>query len=194
MHLSAQQFDRSDGTWIDVLTSETSVPVLGGFRGMPWGASRQQVREAERESPDVDDDDYLAFAVTILQRPFLAVYTFEDESLVSGRLIQNADHASDLAFLAEYDQLVDLLSQKFGRSDSTEYWNEDLYKDEPQRWGFAVSVGHYSRFAKWTTTDTDIVAGLHGDNYEIKLGVDFHSRSARAMVEMNARRRDLDQI
>jgi len=58
-----------------------------------------------------------------------------------------------------------------------------LYKDDYQRWGFAVSIGHLGYYAMWKTLQTSIVILLQGDNYDITLGIEYMSEELKELEE-----------
>ena len=55
-------------------------------------------------------------------------------------------------------------------------WHNDLYLDDYERWGFAISQGHLAYEAFWETEKSEILVQLSGENYEIKLFVQYLSR------------------
>jgi hypothetical protein len=50
--------------------------------------------------------------------------------------------------------------------DKTE-WKNSLYKDIPEHWGMAISMGHLEYEVKWVTPTTVIIEKLYGDNFKI---------------------------
>lgn len=78
--------------------------------------------------------------------------------------------------------------------DGDMFWQNDLYQDDYQDWGMAVSCGHMSAFATWETPETDINLGLFGDNYEISLGVEYSSKELRSLTEQVSEQKHLDDL
>lgn len=188
---------RPNGTWTYSADQSSMRPAaqVEGFRGIPWGSERTSILATESQPPVDESADSLVFDVQMLDLSYVAVHGLNDGRLVRGSLIQTSRHSSDNHFLGDYDSIVQLLTRKYGApQESNIYWIDDLYKDEPDSWGFAVAAGHHSRFTRWVLPDTEIIAGLHGDNHEISVIAEFQWRSAQASIQAARISRDLEQI
>lgn len=154
-----------------------------GFRGVPWGATREEVRR--REGVPVEaTEDALAYRDELLGREVTAVYFFTSGILTSGGYLLTEDYSNPNAYLDAYDAFKAALQERYGRPkwDRT-VWSDDLYRDDPTRWGFAVSIGHMSRLAEWETPDTRIVLTLKGNNLRVDLGLLYYSLRHRSLEE-----------
>lgn len=78
-----------------------------------------------------------------------------------------------------------MLIKKYGKTilDNDQKWFNDLYKDDYQQWGFAISLGHLSYNSSWRTPKTKIDLVLSGDNYEISLVIEYTSNQFKGMEE-----------
>lgn len=72
------------------------------------------------------------------------------------------------------------MTKKYGKPDLDKIvWKNDLFKDNKQDWGTAISVGHLVYGAEWNTPTTQIIMMLHGDNYKITLIIGYYSKELK---------------
>jgi hypothetical protein len=108
--------------------------------------------------------------------PCLISYYFAENQLVAGRYIFLSEHSNKNLYINDYDDIKESLIKKYGQPNvDRPVWNNDLYKNDPSEWGMAISVGHLSYTAGWQLANTQIILHLGGDNYDITLGLDYHS-------------------
>ncbi len=69
------------------------------------------------------------------------------------------------------------------RKDDFTYWLDEMFKDDPNEWGTAVSLGHVSLFATWERPKTIITLALTGDNGSINLGIEYVSNELGQLEE-----------
>ncbi|NVM96179.1 hypothetical protein [Arthrobacter wenxiniae] len=164
----------SNGTWS---TFETPPSVANeGFRKASWGSSMGQVQSIETGDPRLSESGYLDFEVKLGELNCLAVYIFIDDQLVRGKYVVNDTTANNNTYLTKFDELSANLTKKYGTPvEQNTYWSNDLYQDDPQQWGMAVSIDHLSKFTKWNARESSILLSLFGDNYEIDLSIEYSS-------------------
>ena len=73
-------------------------------------------------------------------------------------------------------------------------WDNDLYKDDREEWGFAVSLGHLTYVTLWLLNRTEVFLSLSGDNYDINLNLTYNSRTLKDGLEEKKLLDDLDQF
>lgn len=151
------------------------------FRVANWGDSKQAVMKREGE-PDVDNNpDYYGFQDEIASYPCTVLYRFTDNKLSSGFYSFNMVHSNDNIFIDDYQELVSLLTSKYGEpiegGKENAIWLNDLYQDDYSDWGTAISAGHLVFVSKWETMNSDISCMLSGDNFEIKLAIFYQSKT-----------------
>jgi len=162
------------------------------FRVANWGDSKQSVVKREGV-PDTDNDpDYYGFPDEIVSHPCTVLYKFTDNKLSSGFYSFNIVHSNDNMFINDYQEIVDLLTSKYGEPieggrDNT-IWFNDLYQDDYDEWGHAISAGHLIFISKWETINSDISCMLSGDNYVIKLSIMYHSKTLFENEQNNTKR------
>jgi hypothetical protein len=103
--------------------------------------------------------------------------------MVRAKYIIIEEHTNKNDFLADRKKLEDLLSEKYGAVASKTYWKNDLYKDKPQDYGMAVSVGHMSMYSTWKTGGEEITLALRGDNFKIVLNIEYSSTKFSAVED-----------
>ncbi len=147
------------------------------FRKTNWGMSRDSVRNAEEQKPYKEDDSDLLYVTTVADRKMLVGYFFSSSGLAQARYALLEEHSNKNDYISDYESLKEKLSEKYGRPESDETnWKNDLFKDKPDDYGTAVSVGHLGFRDTWQSKTTEITLKLYGDNYEIHLTTNYFSK------------------
>jgi len=158
------------------------------FRNTRWGMKKDKVLSTEKNNP--------IGAVTVKQY-FTAYYTgeiasmkadygyiFLDDVLVRAYYIFSETHLNSNEFINDYNRLKKILTRKYGSPiKSGSYWHKDLYKNNPQHYGMAVSVGHLVFQSDWVTDRTLIRLTLKGDNFNINSGVVYTSKLHKELID-----------
>lgn len=149
-----------------------------GFRGLTWGSTSAQVRRKERASLDRVMKNALVYDAAVAGLQAEASYLFADAQLVAGRYLFTAEHVDDLDYIRDYEHVLGLLADRYGRPVVDEdTWSNDTYRDQPNAWGFAVALGYLTRVAEWELADARVVLRLSGDGDDIFLRLDYQSRA-----------------
>ena len=150
------------------------------FRNAKWGMSMQEVKITEESEPVYENNEIIVYEDSLIQLPVEAVYLFVDNKLTRAKYMFNQKHTNENDFISDYKSLNNALRNKYGKpKEEDHFWSDDLYKDTPTDWGFALSLGHHSYFTEWDTKDTEILSALHGDNYEISMVVEYYSKELK---------------
>lgn len=164
--------------------NKTSSSDNTNFRNAKWGMSMQEVKITEESEPVYENSEIIVYEDYLIQLPVEAVYFFVDNKLTRAKYMFNQKHTNENDFISDYKSLNNALRNKYGKPDEEDhFWSDDLYKDTPSDWGFAVSLGHHSYFTEWDTKDTEILSALHGDNYEINMVVEYYSKELKNLDE-----------
>lgn len=154
------------------------------FRNTEWGMSIQKVKSTEKEEPVYEGDKIIVYEDYLMKLPVEVIYIFVDNKLVRAKYNFIQKHTNKNDFISDYKALNKALNNKYGNADEKDhFWSEDLYKDSPNDWGLALSVGHHSYFTKWETSETEILSALYGDNYEITMGIEYTSKELKDLEE-----------
>ncbi len=147
--------------------------------------NQEQVKEAEKELEIVSDYEIiLSYEDRILELDCSIIYFFAGEKLVRTKYFFTEKHSNKNDYITDYDTLRTALSKKYGEPlYSNRRWVNDLYKDDPQDWGLAISLGHMEDYTKWETLQTGIFLILYGHNYEIFLEIGYTGKELAELEE-----------
>ena len=85
--------------------------------------------------------------------------------------------------------------KKYGKpAVDRKIWDDDLYKDELSRHGFAVSIGHLSSAVKWGTTETEITMILSGENFNVNHLLYYESKFFKKKLEKLSEKEKLEEF
>lgn len=145
-----------------------SLQAQNNFRNTTWGMSPEEVRASEGKDPVAYSDKDALYEVEVAGLKAAAFYMFfGGEMLVSGYLF-GEEYVNLNNYIKDYEYIKKILTHKYGdpKSDD-EIWNHDLYFDDTQNYGFAVSINHLAYQAIWELDDVFITQTLDGENYEV---------------------------
>ena len=164
------------------------------FRGIPWGASMQEVLESEGE-PINKNEAIMQYKVEIGGLSADAAFSFIDNRLVSGHYFFSEQHSNRNLFLEDFNRVRELLTKKYQKpSYDRVHWNQKFYKNDPEHWGTAVAAGHLALLVQWETADSRIHQMLSGDNLEIRHSIRYTSLSLGHLEEQKNEAEALKQL
>lgn len=165
------------------------------FRKTTWGMSKEAVETTEIGKILYDTEEMLVYEGSIAGLDCEIIYISTEGKLVRAKYLITEEHSNKNMYISDYDNLKEKLIRKYGQPISdTHYWSRDLYKDDPQYWGFAVSIGDLRYFAMWETPQTSITLALHGDNYDITLAIEYRSQELTELEEREKEKRLLEDF
>lgn len=140
-----------------------------------WGMSTEQVRELYGDVEDINGG--IAREATIAGLDALVVFRFTQDQLTMVQVYFRTDHhTNDNLSISDYTKIKELLQKKYGTpSKSDVLWTNDLYQDDPDHYGMAVSIGHLFYINEWKVEGMKISHGLLGDSYKITHEIDYAS-------------------
>lgn len=147
------------------------------FRDVSWGATMEQVKASEQFTLMSEDENTLVFNGQVNTKTVNAVYEFLPNGQLSlaGYLFDDT-YTNRNTYIEDYEEVNVTLERLYGEPKTSDtYWSDDLYKDDPQSYGMAVSVGHVTYQAVWETETTLIRHTLNGNDFEISHGVVYNS-------------------
>ena len=175
----------TNGTWTYAEEKEAVDDIGGHFRKARWGLSKEQVKGLESAEAEYESDDGLGYAGNIVGLDCLILYIFVQNQLVRAKYVIAEKHSNKNDYIDDFKALKRALIKKYGKPESDEtYWSQDLFKDEPQRWGLAISVGQMSMYTNWATEETAIILALAGDNAKVKLGIEYTSVKLKSLEDV----------
>lgn len=165
----------------------------GDFRGLPWGASKEDVRKAEGDKT-IDQSTISLGAVPlsmILRDPGLeclvymgkvsdldcvVAFYFAGDKLVQGRIIFTVKHSDANLTIDDFQKVKVSLIEGWGNPEEDEsLWSDERYKNDRTQWGKAVVEGHLAYHALWRLPDTVVMLQLSGVNHEPLHGLQYES-------------------
>ena len=169
------------------------------FRKTKWGMTISQVKAIESIKPSAVTKDksktLLIYKDTIAGLSCKVVYIFSQNKLIRSKYMVTKEHTNKNDYLSDYNSLSSALTEKYGPPESEDtFWENDLFKDDYSGWGTAVSVGHLSKFTEWKTQATDIILYLHGENYNINLGIEYLSVKLKSIEDEADKTEDLKKL
>ncbi len=166
-------------TSTDEATSKIEVPDNPSFRNTVWGMTKDEVKQLETLETIFSEDEHSIFyyPTEIVNMDAIPCYAFDDEGkLYRGVYLFDVEHSNENLYIDDFDNVVEALTSKYGAPDSNKKnWKDDLYEDDPDDWGFAVSIGDLSFEASWKTDNTLIWVTLNGDNYDLHVALYYDS-------------------
>ena len=152
--------------------------IAADFRSVNWGDSMKKVIATEKKKPLFKKANGIMYKDVLAGIDFTVMYQFVDGKLVAGAYDSQAKHTNLSDYIEDYNKIVSLLIKKYGEALREDInWKNNLYKDDPQHWGTAVSVGHLSFFSIWKTERSYISAGLDGDNFKISHSILYYEKN-----------------
>jgi hypothetical protein len=146
------------------------------FRRTLWGMSMEDVMSSEEGSFDKSDNILAYNDKYIGGKKCVIGYVFSKGMLVRAKYIFEESHSAKNLYLVDYQFISKILTTKYSTSSKeNSTWLNDLYKDNIQKYGMAISAGHYSKSKQWNLTRSTIFHSLFGDNYEIKHIIEYSS-------------------
>ncbi len=167
-----------------------------GFRKTRWGMTKKQVKANESLKPTGESDALIAYGGSIANMANTSIsYIFADGKLVEGFYRFNAKHTNKNDNISNYKKLKEILTRKYGEPTKDDViWNKSIYRDNPEHWGMAVSMGHLEYRADWETERTEITLDLFGDNFNVEFGTLYVSKEFKHLLEKKKREKEMEEF
>ncbi len=152
------------------------------FRSTNWGMSKDQVKLVENARLIIDGAKMLSYDGTVNGQPCQIVYLFVKDQLVGCHYFFKIDYSNNISYINDYRTLKETVSEKYSRPvlDETT-WKNDQYKNDAEKIGIAVRLGHVAFATQWTTPKTDIWLFLVSENGTIKLSMKYTSKKLASL-------------
>lgn len=157
-----------------------------GFRQTLWGMNKEQVKKVESSKFFKEDKlngamkglDSLLYQDNIGGLDALFCYYFAENQLTRARYLFIESHTNKNLYISDFEMVKSQLSQKYGKPYTDNIiWLNNLYKDDPDEYGLAISVGHLQYVAEWSLDETYIQLLLKGDNYKIIFWAEYTGKA-----------------
>lgn len=165
------------------------------FRVAKWGDSKKNIMQKEGKTNLSNFDDIYMFSDYVAGIICDVVYIFTNDKLTMAKYLFKPTHSNKNDFIKDYRELVNLMKEKYGKpSYNAPEWHNYLYKDTPEDYGLAISVGHLLYGAGWLGETTNITVLLNGENNNISLIIQYVSKkyeSSREKANIQRKIKDL---
>jgi hypothetical protein len=151
------------------------------FRKTNWGMSKEEVKATEKGKIIDETKNKVEFMVPDFDSNFECGYFFLEDKLYHTLYVFRGNFTNKNNYINEYEKWQEALIKKYGKpkKDYGAVWHNDLYKNDKQEWGMALSVGHLVYFTQWETPTTEIGIMLGGNNYQIYLAISYDSKELK---------------
>ncbi|MEI5584292.1 MULTISPECIES: hypothetical protein [unclassified Agromyces] len=168
---------------------------MADFRNATWGMTQAQVRSLEIGHPKLDAEGMLLYEVIVASMDAEAFYQFREGELASASYQFREERTSPNRYVRDFNRLVELYTRKYGEPDGSHVeWHDDLYRDSPDNWGYAVERGDVAFFTKWSTTESGVSIMLSGGNYEASIFAHYVCLAHQAALTDSESLDELDMI
>ena len=160
------------------------------FRNSNWGDSIDDVKKNEdlKLSAEIKDDNLLVYSDgKIVNLDVTVIYGFnKNDELDNGFYNVNVTHTNNNLYIDDYEDIKESLSIKYGEPSYDDMeWNDDLYKGNPDDYGFAVSLGDLQYSSGWKVNNTYITLTLKGDNNDIDLSLIYQDGTSGREIDLS---------
>ncbi len=165
------------------------------FRKIRWGMSPEEVLASEKLKPSVTGNRRIEYQAKILEKKVVIIYFFVNKKLICSKYVLAEDHIIENKYLRDYNDFKAILSRKYGMPIKSDVvWDNGAYfKNDPSRYGVAVSNGRLSFFDKWENEYTEIESVLKGGNFNISCEIEYSSRKLKDLkAQLN--KKSLDRL
>ena len=147
------------------------------FRTVKWGMSKKDVLAAENAKPVKNDAAGIEYEMLLFGYQCVVKYIFTGDKLTGAQLRIRQEHFDPELFYQDYENLKQRLKPVFGETlgDKCD-WNNDIYRSDRSKWGFAVSLGFLVCRTQWETPRTHITLTISGSNHQITTVMEYTSR------------------
>ena len=154
------------------------------FRQTKWGMTQQQVIKSENGTPIAHDNNNIYYETRVLGRSILLSYEFINNNLIRTVYSNKDIHTNLNEFISDYEAFKEVISKKYGEPKLAKtMWKNELYKNDPENYGLAVSVGHLAFGSIWETDRTDIQSTLSSANFKITHLVVYTGKDMKKVIE-----------
>jgi hypothetical protein len=166
------------------------------FRKTKWGMTKEQVLASETsELSPQENGNSLSYKGTVNDLDCYIVYVFAFDTLVRAQYNIIEEHTKSNQYITDYEKLKEILKGKYGQPEKDRItWLDNMYKDNPNDWGLAVSIGQLAYFSEWLTESTDIWLMLQGDNYKLKFVIEYTSLKYAYLNEKVEKEEQFDEL
>ena len=155
------------------------------FRQANWGDSKNFTKENDTDLEWEDLGYNEGFEILAAQFysnnvPYSTYYWFEEDSLVFIQLFVDFIYEDFNEYILDFESYSEYLQSVYGESYIDKNWRNELYKNDIEKHGLAIALGHYYLLEDWypeeyTEDFTHVRHILYGEKKEIIHVVEYSS-------------------
>ena len=166
------------------------------FRFTSWGMTSEEVIASEPKLDPIEkSENFIKFKTQILGKNVELAYLFVQNKLVGSTYKLEDNYINSRHFISTYQKFKTALAQKYGPAKKEEIiWLNDAYRNDGNKKGLALSLGHLEYFASWETPDTTIASSLKEENYYVNCSVAYSSKELSALQQEIKKEDEMDPL
>lgn len=147
-----------------LLLAGSATALADDFRGLPWGASEEDLLEREGEPAHVLGECRI-YPGQLLERPVQIVYCLNEVGLYRGGYVFKQIYAPPYQkHIDDYQLLLDRLSARYGApARNTVDWSGDRLRVHRSHWGARLATGDLELRTEWEADDKHVAMTLRLD-------------------------------
>jgi len=151
------------------------------FRKTKWGMSPAQVKASEALKPEEEGletyfSNTITYSTEVAGRPVRLVYYFINDELVGAVYTFQIIHSKSNPYLNDFNDINKILVDKYGKPlKEGKIWKRDTYKNSPENYGLAISLGDLTLENIWRSDNEYITLKLTLQDNHIILGTMYIS-------------------
>jgi len=157
--------------------------------------TQEEVKQAEELELMEEESNYLGYRTTLADLKCNILYIFTNNTLTRTKYWFIAEHSNENDYISDYNKIQKLLKNKYGEpEEDQEYWKNNLYKDDYDQWGLAISIGHLVYYCEWDSPETIVQHGLYGENYSISHAIEYKGKEYIDFEKKEKEKETLDKL
>jgi hypothetical protein len=158
------------------------------FRKVHFGITIDSCKDIETasfgEESELKGLKLVTYSTSVFDLNAILVYIFAKDTLTRAKYSFTDSYVSQNNYIKDYLAIKEKLTEKYGKPLKDEkIWIDDLYKDNPNDYGMAVSAGHLVYYAKYDLDCMNITVLLKGENFKISISVEYSSNKYNSLED-----------
>ena len=165
------------------------------FRKTRWGMSKEEVKASENLRPIYTGTEGFVYDISIGRDSVKLSYYFTQDKLTNGFYSFEAQWCQGTTCINDFLEKKELLIKKYGDPvQERRIWHNNLYKNDSQQWGLAVTLGLLKFISGWETRTTEIYLGLSGKEFKSTLTIAYYSKALYHLTKEELEKEQLDAL
>jgi len=148
------------------------------FRNAKWSFTRLEVKKSEKAELFKDTEQLIVYKDAYSGFPVGIQYVFDNNRLYRCLYVFSQEHANKNDYIGDLKAIKENLLEQYGTPQSEKViWKNNLYKDDPENHGLAISIGHLVFFTQWETERTRVILLMNGVDYNVRCLIEYLDKS-----------------